>query len=176
MTEQTSQTQPTETSTVFPERAIRQAFPSWDDQKTIQQSFSGMTPQRQAEFVKAVEGSDPGGLTGLVAGFLDSGSAPDAGGTVPSPRREGEGDTQPPADPGNDGSSEPTGGEPANAGDAELEEALDTIETAEDYADANPDRIDALLAAERLGKARKTLIEKLEVAQRRRDREAKAGE
>jgi hypothetical protein len=178
MTEQTQaeQTQPTEAA-VFPEQKIRQSYPEWSDQKQIQEAYSGMTPERQAEFAKAVEDAGPETLTTVVGGFLasDPGEAGDAQ-TDPSSSPEGP-VTSPQTDGSSGGSSGPgTGGQPSD-GDQELTEALDTIETAEAYADDHPDRIEDLLAAEQAAeKPRKTLVESLERAQRRRDKEQKQGE
>lgn len=170
----TDQTTPTE-APAFPERAIREAFPSWDDQKTVQGQWTSWTPQRQAEFATAVQDADPADLTRLVAGFLD-----ERGTDSPTPDPEGVAGGSGPEGTGTGGSSGQTPAEASNDGDPaakELEDALDTIETAEAYADANPDRIEALLAAEQgREKPRKTLVEALERAQRRRDREAKQGE
>lgn len=144
--------QPTEPA-VFPERAIRHAFPQWDDQRTIQHAWSGMPEAQRAQFTRMVEDADPARLPGAVAAFLDT------------PATEG---------PGTGGSTTGTGGGPPNAGDVsdELIDALATIETAEAWAEQNPDRIEALLDAEQAKeKPRSTLVDSLERAIRRRDRE-----
>jgi hypothetical protein len=145
MTDQ--QTEQTETQpAVFPDRAIREAFPDFADQKTIQQAWSAMTPQDQGRFVTEVQDGDPEGLAGRVAAFLGTPGTADGG------------------------TGEQNGGDEQSDGD-EIAEALRTGETAEAYAKDNPDRIGDLLDAERAGKARKTVIEELERAQRVHDRE-----
>lgn len=169
------QTQPTGETAAFPERAIRQAFTSWDDQKTIQSQWSSWDEPRRAAFAKLVDESPAGDLTGKVARFLHGGTA------TPTPDQEGEGGTQPPVGTGTGGSSEQTPGGQQSDGDEALAKAisaaLDTIESAEGYADEHPAQIEALLEAENgREKPRKTLVESLERAQRRRDREGKQGE
>jgi hypothetical protein len=169
----TEQTQTTGQPAAFPEREIRQAFTSWDDQKTIQGQWSSWDESRRAEFSRLVEDTDPADLSGAVAGFLDQRSG-GAELTEPSGSTPGGDGTSTPAADGTGGSSAQTGGGQQNAGEpSELDAALDTIESAEDYADEHPDQIEALLAAEQAReKPRKTLVESLERAARRRDRDA----
>jgi hypothetical protein len=75
MTDQQTETQPA----VFPDRAIREAFPDFADQKTIQQAWSAMTPQDQARFVTEAQDGDPEGLAGRVATFLGTPGTGDGG-------------------------------------------------------------------------------------------------
>lgn len=163
----TEQTQPTGQPAAFPERQIRQAFTSWDDQKTIQGQWSSWDESRRAEFARLVDETPEQELSGKVAQFLDGTGSP-----TPSPE-DGDGGSGQAGD-GTGGSSAQTGGGQQNAGEpSELDAALDTIESAEDYADEHPDQIEALLAAEQAReKPRKTLVESLERAARRRDRDA----
>jgi hypothetical protein len=130
---------------VFPEGRVRRLYPAWEDQKRIQEAFSSWPAQEQADFARMVAGGHDAELPRQIDAFVNDAPAED------QPGDDGIGDEGP---------------------DAEIEEALATVDTAEAYARANPERIGDLLQAERdRPKPRKTLVEELERLQRAHQRE-----
>jgi hypothetical protein len=132
----------TDQPAVFPEGRVRRLFVDWEDQKRIQETYSSWPADRQAEFARLVEGGHDAELPRQIDAFLS--------------------DSDEPAD----------ATQQDDEGDPEIEEALHTVDSADAYARANPDRIGDLLDAERARpKPRKTLVDELERLQRAHQRD-----
>lgn len=145
----------------YPEARVRRVFPGFDAQKRIMEAWSGSDEKWRTGFVKLVEGGDDAELPRQIDEYLAGTKQASSSDSGPSDATAAEPGTSP-ADAGDDETAEV---------DDELAEALKTGETAAAFADAHPDRAADLLAAERAGKQRKTVIEHLEIVQRRHERE-----